>query len=880
MRVIDLGGSWAIRSLDGKYSLEGPVPGTLFQALEARGDFGPEGIGFRENNRACVAIADRAFSYSRDFELDGGFMSAPGCPVYLEADGLDTLATIRLNGQVVASTANMHRRFRFDVSALLRAGRNSLEIEFGNALEACRNFSREKGIWHVYNETPEIGYPGFNALRKSHCSFGWDWGPIVPDLGVWRPIRLVRYELGRIASLRVTQELGGLGGASPSASVLISPEVEGFNGEKAMDNLEVEVEVSGPSIKGSLSARGPAGSALRVDIPSPELWWPNGMGAQGLYRVEARLVVAAGANTAAGAKAAVAAAGKTIDSRALRLGLRKMELRRDKDEWGEGFCFAVNGVSVFARGADYIPEDICLARVTPERTRRLLEDAARSNFNCVRVWGGGVYPSEAFYDACDELGLVVWQDLMFACAMYDSGNEAFLEETAAEVRDNLERIRHRACLGLVCGNNEMETGVVYWGFNPSEEEKKGYLRQYEEVYARVHAQTCPEVAYWPSSPSSGGNFDEPNSPDRGDCHYWDVWHGNKDFSDFQRHYFRFMSEFGFESFPSMKTVRGFARGDDLNLTSPVMEDHQRCVGGNGKVMNYVSRYFRFPKGFDEIVYLSQVSQADALRHGIEHWRRNRGRCMGAVYWQLNDNWPVASWSSIDSEGRWKALQYQARRSFAPILVSSVQPPQWRKGLELLDPSLPEGNGHFSVFPAKVEFHLSNETAERVAGELSWSLMELGGKAIESGVCTVCADPWSSALSLSLDFSDRVRGRLAPRNHFVAWKATVEGKRFWGYQAFTPYKQLELSRARVAATLSEDGKWVELRSDAPAFFAEADHPELDLFLSDNFVFLDGREPRRLQVERVTRGDQELKVGDKATNALVADGLFARSLSDSY
>ncbi|MCP4298192.1 MAG: glycoside hydrolase family 2 protein, partial [Proteobacteria bacterium] len=310
----------------------------------------------------------------------------------------------------------------------------------------------------------------------------------------------------------------------------------------------------------------------------------------------------------------------------------------------------------------------------------------------------GVYPSDNLFNLCDENGLIVWEDMMFACAIYDAENDGFLDNIKEELKDNLKRIRHHPSIGLICGNNEMEDAFESWGFNPTKGERAEYLKQFEFVFPEIVKEVCPQLFYWPSSPSSGGSFESPNDPNRGDCHFWEVWHGNKPFSEFKKHHFRFMSEFGFESFPSIKTVNSFTVDEDMNIFSPVMEEHQKCVGGNGKILSYISKYFKYPKDLDSLVYVSQLSQEGAITTGIEHWRRNRGRCMGSTYWQINDNWPVASWSSIDYYGRWKALHYGVKKSYDNVLIS-VDGDSTTAGI-----------------------HLSNESIDPVRGVMNWKLM--------------------------------------------------------------------------------------------------------------------------------------------------------------
>jgi beta-mannosidase len=802
MEHLSLAGTWRIRSTDGRYELDAQMPGSLMQALESRGEFGAQGVFYRENNRKCLAAADNDFVFTRRVSIPAALLAVGERRLYLEADGLDTLATLSVNGTGIGKADNMHRRWRFDVTDRLKAGENEVSIAFANSLEHVRRVHPRRNLWHAYWNQPDYAFPGFNAIRKSHCSYGWDWGPIIPDVGIWRDIRIAACDGARLSGVHVVQEH-----KHGNVTLVLTPELEVWG----RGRFALRATLTHPD--GSRqTAEVPLAGATRLAVDRPELWWPNGLGEPGprpLYKLEVALL----------------REGRAEQAISLQLGLRTLTVRRETDQWGETFAFECNGLPVFARGGDYIPEDVFLTRVTRERTDRLLADAARANFNCIRVWGGGVYPSEDFFDLCDSYGLVVWQDLMFACALYDMDDPAFADNIAAEARDNLERIRHRASLGLVCGNNEMEQGFEEWGFPHTKHNRAEYLKQYQFLFAGIAAEVCPEVFYWPASPSSGGDFEAPNSPDRGDCHFWDVWHKNVDFSEYKKHYFRFMSEFGFESFPSTKTIRTFTTPEDLDIFSPVMEDHQRCLGGNGKILGYIARYFRYPRDFESLVYVSQCSQADALRHGIEHWRRNRGRCMGSVYWQLNDNWPVASWSSIDYYGRWKALHYVAARSYDNVLVSC------------------DGDERAAAL------HVSNEGAAAVSGTLRWSLLTMAGRVVESGGAAVAVDPFASREITRLDFGGRAMGHFG-REHLLSYRLEIEGgDSRHGIHCFAPYKALALQPPALTRRVEPKGDRiaVTVRAERPALFVEIELAQDDRVFSDNYFALDGQEERTVFCE---------------------------------
>ena len=436
--------------------------------------------------------------------------------------------------------------------------------------------------------------------------------------------------------------------------------------------------------------------------------------------------------------------GNVLDTWTRRIGLRTMTVNTDRDEWGECFAHEVNGVKIFAMGADYIPEDNILSRITPERTRKLLEDAAAAHYNSIRVWGGGYYPDDFFYDICDELGLVVWQDCMFACASYELDAD-FDANIRAEIRDNVRRIRHHACLGLWCGNNEMETQTLDGVWRPSVKQKADYLKIFEYIIPEVIGREDPETFYWPSSPSSCGNFDNPWDENRGDAHYWDVWHGNKPFTDYRKYHFRYLSEFGFQAFPTMKTIESFTLPEDRNPFSRVMEMHQRNVAANGKIINYLSATYLYPESFERFVYLSQLLQAEAIRFGVEHFRRNRGRCMGAVVWQLNDIWPVASWSSIDYFGRWKALHYHEVKMFSPVMISCEEHGEIdQKPFCVTEPR---------QIKKSFRLNVANETMSDVCGTVRWKLCTADGKTIRKGSGKVRVPALSSVWLQEKDCSD-------------------------------------------------------------------------------------------------------------------------------
>ena len=484
----------------------------------------------------------------------------------------------------------------------------------------------------------------------------------------------------------------------------------------------------------------------------------------------------------------------------------------------------MNGVAFFAMGADYIPEEHILGWRSEERTRRLLEDCKLAHFNVIRVWGGGFYPDDWFYDLCDELGLVVWQDFMFACSVYELTPE-FEENITQEFIHNIKRLRHHPSLGLWCGNNEMEMFVDErcWVTKPSE--VRDYLFMYERILPAVLREYDPDTFYWPASPSSGGSFDAPNDPNRGDVHYWQVWHGNRPFSEYRKYHFRYLSEFGFQAFPALKTIQTITDDHrDCNPFSYIMEKHQRNDGANGKIMGYMQQMYRYPTDFSTFIYASQLLQADGIRYGVEHFRRSRGRCMGAVYWQLNDCWPVISWSSIDYCGRWKALHAYARRFFAPVLLSCEEE-SWMTAEANMN------RQHF-VFPKSIRLNVSNETRRERELTIRWQLRDSSARVLrreERRVHVPAMDcVWLERVELpELDVFRQYVSYQALEGDAVLSEGTV----IFSYPKYFHYEDPQL-RCTV------EGDKITVSASAYAKGVEIQNEREDLVLSDNYFDLNG------------------------------------------
>jgi beta-mannosidase len=751
---------------------------------------------YRDNESKLQWIENAAWEYRTTFNVNDETLKHTH--VELVFEGLDAKCVVLLNGQQIAAPDNMFREWRIDVRSALKASKNELRVVFPSQLKAAEAVAAQDP-WHDRTHTDPKAY-----IRKAVYEFGWDWGPRFVTSGIFRPVYLETWDEVRVSDVFVEQE-------DVSATVAhLDVHTEVLASLGANVTVDVSYGVQGKEVHTTRNVTLAIGSnrvSVPIDIAQPQLWFPAGYGLQPIYRFHV----------------SVSAKGQELDAKDAKTGLRSVVLRRDLDKWGRSFEFVVNGIPIFAKGADVIPFYSFPNRVTDEQYRHILQSAKDANMNMIRLWGGGYYEKQEFYDLCDELGLMVWHDLMFG-NNWQPGTYDFKQEIEREAEYQMMRLRNHPSIVLWSGNNETEL-LRDWNGNgqlpPAVHEHiwQDYLTEFSGILARTAARVDPQTPYWPSSPSA--DYEElSDAYQSGDNHDWSVWHGNSDFKEYEKHHWRFVSEYGFQSFPEMKTIETFSTPEDrISIFTPVMLAHQKNGNGNGIIHDYMLRYYGEPKDFASFLYASQILQAESVKIGAEHFRRERPRTMGSIFWQLNDCWPVASWSSIDYDGRWKALQYYARRFYAPVLVS---------------PHVEDG--------ALAVYIVSDKTATE-QDKLHVKIMRFDGSIVREMEEAVTVEPLSSTRVLQVPLSElqEKNGDVLDLTNVVAVAELTSGEKTVSSNMvyFVPTKQIRLSPVTVDAQLTKssiEGYDVELKSAVLARSAYVSFGSAEATFSDNYFDL--------------------------------------------
>lgn len=797
MEKINLNGRWALYQGGEGDAIQATVPGCVHLDLLANNLI--ENPLYRDNERQQMWVGETDWLYERDFDVSKKFLRHNR--VRLCCLGLDTLASIWINDRELARTDNMYRRWEFDIKSFLKVGENTIKIKFDAPVPYVKQQEAQNGVLPAWS----IGKERLNSgayIRKEPCNFGWDWGPMLVTSGIWRDIHLMAFDETQFADVQILQKHGTDENGTDIVDLTIDIRLEPKPKETVTAVVSV-AEGDGTIFASDRMTFDDEYASLEIRINNPRLWWPHGMGKQPLYDV---LIGLFDKDL------------KQLDYVAKPIGLRTLRLERYPDEWGESFQFVCNDVPFFAKGANWIPASPYPSATTEEQYEQLIRACAEANMNMLRVWGGGIYEEDIFYTLCDEYGITVWQDFMFACGVYPADDEAFLANVKAEAEDNVRRIRHHACLALWCGNNEIEQGMGTDNWQEAQSWEL-YSQLFDDLLANVVKDLDPQRDYWPGSPHSPcGDRNDWMNPTCGDAHLWGVWHQKQPFEWYRENDHRFISEFGFQSFPSPETINEVTIAEDHALDSPIMKHLQRSVIGNGVIGHFIEEWFGQANSFESMLWLSQIVQGLAMKYAVEHWRQNMPRTMGTLYWQLNDLWAAPSWSSIDYKGNWKALHYMAKHFYAPMLVS----------------------GREDSFRNAVDIHVTSDKAYDHKVDVEWLLTDTEGKILGrhelGGVVAARHSTRLSHLELSeiaedfgqenlmLWLSLRVRKKVVSENLVLMSRP----------------KHLPLSNPDIAAHVEAQGEQefkITLSAERPALYTWM--TLAGARFSDNFVHLQGR-----------------------------------------
>ncbi len=754
---------------------------------------------YRDNESKLQWIGKTDWEYQTTFNVTSELLRKQHLELVFQ--GLDTYANVLLNDEHLLDADNMFRTWRVDCRRLLKLGANTLRIRFRSPInEVLPIMAKMKYELPASNDQGEKTSP---HTRKAPYQYGWDWGPRFVTSGIWRPVSLESWDTSRVDDLHIVTKKITASAADLAAEVEVVATADTV-ATIIVDNLTDKTVAAHRQVK---LIPGVNHIMLDVVVAHPALWWPNGLGAHPLYDFKARLLIN----------------GTVADQAITRTGLRSLELRQRPDESGKSFTFVINGVPVFAKGGNWIPADSFPTRITKAKYRQLLDSARESNMNMLRVWGGGIYERDDFYDLCDEMGILVWQDFMFACSMYP-GDQAFLDNVRHEATDNVKRLRNHPSIVIWVGNNEIETAWKHWGWKDHLPASlwDDYLKIFHGVLPEVCGSLDPSRPYWPSSPSSNLE-DDPDSQKMGDVHYWQVWHASMPFSEYEKQHPRFMSEYGFQSFPQIDTVESYTLPADHDIKSPVMMAHQKHPRGNQLIREYMLREYPEPKDFESFLYVSQILQAEGIKIGAEHLRRIMPHNMGSLYWQIDDCWPVASWSSIDYYGRWKALQYYSRRFYSNLLIS---------------PHVDNG---------QVNFFVVSDQVKQAPAKISVRLMDFDGNVLDSTDKLVTVEPLQSKSYFSIAVNSLLHDR-DPKKLLLVCELVVDGQPVSTNEYFfEPYKNLVMPTPRITTEVMRNRKGfsIVVTSDKFARAVYLSAPGRDDAFSDNYF--DVLPDRKIKVE---------------------------------
>lgn len=802
-----LNGKWKFRMCGQTMWKDAAVPGCNFLDLMKNGDIPDPFVGTNEKDVEWVGEKD--WEYKKSFVLTKEEIESDD--ILLNCKMLDTVCDVYVNEKLLFSGDNCFLAYSESAKNLLTEGENEIRILFRSPV----NYVAKK-----YKECPtpmnSNGQNGIVHIRKPQCHFGWDWGPVLPCSGITKDIELEFVQGGRIDYLSVTQSLSG-----DSAEICAEADLTAY------DDCECKITLTYPDG----TKKTAQGNQAKFVVDNPELWWTkelSGKDSQPLYTVTAELVHNQ----------------KVTDSAEKKIGIRTIELNRERDEYGRNFQFVLNGVPLFIKGANYIPPDSFITRFDSKKLEYTIDSALFSNMNMLRIWGGGYYESDEFYDLCDEKGILVWQDFQFACQAYPFFDEAFLTNVKKETEYNVKRLCHHPSLAVWNGNNEIEDMHMAWVY------MKKYVDWTEKFFyhilepeIRKYDKTTP---YTPGSPIGESHNYGVSSDNVGDTHLWGVWHGLKPMDYYRKRMTRFCSEFGFESLPDMKAIEQFAEPKDYSLNGEVFTAHQKCANGNDKMIYYIASRFNLPKKFRDYVYLSQVTQNECIADATEHWRRNKGRCNGSMYWQYNDCWGVCSWSSMDYYGNYKALQYGARHFNAPLSISAE-----------------DTKDYIKVF-------VLNDLREEKVVDAEYVIFDFSDGILKRERKTVCVSALQNECVFNLD-TKALKKEYDAKNCGVAVRLYSDGKMIQQKTVlFYKEKNLNLPKAKLRTKIEilSDGLRITVGSDKFARMVRVESKKSTLPFSDNFFDILPGESKTI----IIKADENMSL------RCLAESIFVYSLTD--
>lgn len=775
-----LNGEWQFKQTDNEKWMPATVPGCNYLDLLNNGEIDDPFVGTNEKDAYWVSLKD--WEYKREFNVDEQLL---GCDkVELYCDMLDTICDVYVNDVLLGSANNCHRRFTWNVKERLNIGQNVIRIVFFSPVNYVKNKQAIEKCPPNNN-----GQNGIPHIRKPQCHFGWDWGPVLPPSGISGNIGIIGQNGARVTDFVIKQHhADGKVTLDIAAEInMLSEKYDAYTLTVTSPNGERIAEIKDKAIQSVNQS---------VLVENPQLWWThelNPVEEQPLYAVTLTLTDSF---------------GNTLDYSEKKIGLRTIELDLGKDEYGSNFRFILNGVPIFAKGANWIPADSFINRYTPERLEYDIKAALFSNMNMLRIWGGGYYESDAMYDLCDKYGILLWQDFPFACQAYPFFDESFTDNVKTDIEYNVKRLRHHASLALWCGNNEIETMSIAWRTYVK------YVKWTDKFFYHILPEFLKPLddvtAYIPGTPCGVEHLKGFDRDNVGDTHLWAVWHGLQAMTYYRKRLTRFCSEFGFESLPDIKTIERFAKAEDYSLTSPVFLSHQKCLSGNMKMIYYIASRFRLPKKFEDYIYLSQISQQECIKDATEHWRRNKGRCNGSLYWQMNDCWPVCSWAGMDYYGNYKALQYTSRHFFAPIEVSIQDEKK------------------------QIKIYAINDTLKSGEFDVVYAIYDYDGKQIERKNRHITLESNQSAILFDINRAD-----IKPEEYVLSAELYQNGELI-NRKTYLPKaeKNLHLPKAKceMRAEIDGDTAYIYLKSDKFMRLVRVESNINTLPFSDNYFDL--------------------------------------------